>query len=218
MPRVHPELSDVAEGIVTVTPFGEQRADLNPITVRGGLSTAVRFATDNWGNAPLEISLIGKDDEGALTSEEAGEPTWMTFLATWLVLFLALFLAAAVEAGPFYLPFTNLRALVFPPQPSPVSVEVQAKQPPLPRLSNAPEDATVTILHGDLALTAIESPRGNGTPAPVVKPTDSGPERSRTWTSLRNEDGSSTIIPGRGRTRVLERSTPLTSLSLASVA
>ncbi|WP_433555646.1 hypothetical protein ACQPWY_24675 [Pseudonocardia xinjiangensis] len=35
VPREHPELSDVAEGTVTVTSFGDLRAEMNPVTVRG---------------------------------------------------------------------------------------------------------------------------------------------------------------------------------------
>jgi hypothetical protein len=70
VPREHPELSDVAEGTITVTPFGELRAEMNPVTVRGRLSALLRFTVNNRGNAPLEIRLVGKDDEGKLVFDE----------------------------------------------------------------------------------------------------------------------------------------------------
>ena len=66
VPREHPELSDVAEGTITVTPFGELRAEMNPVTVRGRLSALLRFTVNNRGNAPLDIRLVGRDDEDKL--------------------------------------------------------------------------------------------------------------------------------------------------------
>ena len=47
VPREHPELSDVAEGTVAVTPFGELRAEMNPVTVRGRLSALLRFTVND---------------------------------------------------------------------------------------------------------------------------------------------------------------------------
>jgi hypothetical protein len=74
VPRVHPELSDVAEGTVTVTPFAEIKADMIPVTVRGRLSARLRPTVENLGNAPLEARLIGRDDEDVLQFEEQTTP------------------------------------------------------------------------------------------------------------------------------------------------
>ncbi|MEV0908257.1 RICIN domain-containing protein [Streptomyces hokutonensis] len=66
-PRENPDLSNVAEGTLTVSAFGEMRAELLPVTVRGRLSGRPRVAVDNLGNSPLPAGISGKDDEDVLT-------------------------------------------------------------------------------------------------------------------------------------------------------
>lgn len=66
-PRESPELSNVAEGTLTVSVFGEMRAELLPVTVRGRLSGRPRVAVDNLGNSPLPAGISGQDDEDVLT-------------------------------------------------------------------------------------------------------------------------------------------------------
>ncbi|MFJ9630133.1 RICIN domain-containing protein [Streptomyces sp. NPDC101175] len=66
-PRENPELSNVAEGVLTVSAFGEMRAELLPVTVRGRLSGRPRVAVDNLGNSALSTGISGKDDEDVLT-------------------------------------------------------------------------------------------------------------------------------------------------------
>ncbi|MFJ9007922.1 hypothetical protein [Streptomyces canus] len=66
-PRENPELSNVAEGTLTVSAFGEMRAELLPVTVRGRLSGRPRVAVDNLGNSPLPAGISGQDDEDVLT-------------------------------------------------------------------------------------------------------------------------------------------------------
>ncbi|MER5431800.1 RICIN domain-containing protein [Streptomyces sp. NPDC002588] len=66
-PRENPELSNVAEGTLAVSAFGEMRAELLPVTVRGRLSGRPRVAVDNLGNSPLPARVSGQDDEDALT-------------------------------------------------------------------------------------------------------------------------------------------------------
>jgi hypothetical protein len=66
-PRENPELNNVAEGTLTVSAFGEMRAELLPVTVRGRFSGRPRVAVDNVGNSPLPVGISGKDDEDVLT-------------------------------------------------------------------------------------------------------------------------------------------------------
>lgn len=66
-PRENPELSNVAEGILDVSAFGEMRVELLPVTVRGRLSGRPRVAVDNLGNSTLPAQISGQDDEDVLT-------------------------------------------------------------------------------------------------------------------------------------------------------
>jgi hypothetical protein len=293
VPRVNAELSDVAEGTVSVAPFGELRADMNPVTVRGRLSAALQLTVDNRGNAPLHVRLDGRDDEDVLRFDEQDEPVQvppgvtgnpplrvrprrrrftgrserfpfsvtvtpadpdaaagaqpvqlrgtyvrLALIPTWLLLALiALLLAAAVAAGLLYLPFTNLQRFVFP-QPPPVVVAAPNVQPPQQVQPPAPQPAqqapqqvqpppppeqnqggqnqnlTVTIAHGDLALTAVDNPRGDGSPAPVVGPRNAGQETGRIWTLLQLQDGSVAIVPAATGNRVLEQPNPVDNSQL----
>jgi len=72
-PQQSPELSNVGEGVVTVSPFAEMRAELVPVTVRGRLSTRSRVAVDNLGNAPLPVGISGQDDEDVLAFRPSPE-------------------------------------------------------------------------------------------------------------------------------------------------
>ncbi|MET8949935.1 hypothetical protein ACWEO4_21950 [Streptomyces sp. NPDC004393] len=74
-PQQNPELSNVAEGVVTVSPFWEMRAELLPVTVRGRVSTRIRVAVDNLGNSPLPVGISGQDDEDVLAFRAAPETT-----------------------------------------------------------------------------------------------------------------------------------------------
>ncbi|WP_053763177.1 MULTISPECIES: hypothetical protein [Streptomyces] len=65
-PQQNPELSNVAEGVLDVSPYGDMRAELLPVTVRGRLSARFRVAVDNVGNAPLSVGISGQDDEEVL--------------------------------------------------------------------------------------------------------------------------------------------------------
>jgi hypothetical protein len=69
---VNPQLADVAECVVTVTPFGDLRAQMNPVTVRGRLSRFVRISVENRGNAPLSVDLVVLADEDVLRFDKGG--------------------------------------------------------------------------------------------------------------------------------------------------
>lgn len=118
VPREHPELSDVAEGTVTVTPFGDLRAEMNPVTVRGRLSALLRFTVNNRGNAPLEIRLVGRDDEDRLLFDERESSTLVP---------------AGVVGTPVLRVRPRRRRLTGKPQRYPFAVTV-----------TPPEDATAT--------------------------------------------------------------------------
>jgi hypothetical protein len=72
VPQVNSQLIDVAEATVTVTPFGELRAQLNPVTIRGRLSGFLRVDVENRGNTPLLVKLAGRDDEDVLRFDAGG--------------------------------------------------------------------------------------------------------------------------------------------------
>jgi hypothetical protein len=77
VPRVHPEISDVIEGTVTVSPFAEMRADMSPVTVRGRLSARLQLSVENRGNAPLPVTLQARDQEDALRFDDVAGPVWV---------------------------------------------------------------------------------------------------------------------------------------------
>ncbi|MFF0086990.1 RICIN domain-containing protein [Streptomyces canus] len=77
-PRENPELSNVAEGTLAVSAFGEMRAELLPVTVRGRLSGRPRVAVDNLGNSPLPARISGQDDEDVLTFRPVPETVRIT--------------------------------------------------------------------------------------------------------------------------------------------
>lgn len=74
-PQQNPELSNVAEGDVTVGPFLEMLAELVPVTARGRLSARFRLDVENRGNAPLPVGVSGQDDEDVLAFRAAPEAT-----------------------------------------------------------------------------------------------------------------------------------------------
>ncbi|GAA5141191.1 hypothetical protein [Pseudonocardia adelaidensis] len=167
---------------------------------------------------PFSVTMTPADPDtaaGAQPVQLRGTYVRLALIPTCLLLALtALLLAAAVAAGLLYLPFTNLQRFVFP-QPPPVVVAApnvqlpQQVQPPAPQPARqAPQQVqpppppeqnqggqnqrlTVTIAHGDLALTAVDSPRRDGSPAPVVGPRNAGGEAGRIWTLVRLRDAAS---------------------------
>ncbi|WP_431036171.1 hydrolase [Streptomyces sp. P6-2-1] len=66
-PTEHPEATTVPEGVVTVTPFTEVRAELVPPAVKGRFRGRPRLAVDNLGNVPLTASVNGGDNGDQLS-------------------------------------------------------------------------------------------------------------------------------------------------------
>lgn len=66
-PTEHPEATTVPEGVLTLTPFTEVRAELVPPTVRGRFRGRPRLAVDNLGNTEVTASLGGHDNGDQLS-------------------------------------------------------------------------------------------------------------------------------------------------------
>lgn len=64
--RENAALFDVVEGSVRVGAYGDVRAELFPITVRGRLSGRPGLTVRNLGNSWLEAALAARDDEDVL--------------------------------------------------------------------------------------------------------------------------------------------------------
>nr|WP_257002493.1 hydrolytic protein [Streptomyces sp. WZ.A104] len=60
LPAERPESVVVPEGTVTVEPFHELRAELEPRRRRGWLGARFRTAVQNKGNTPVDVALSGK--------------------------------------------------------------------------------------------------------------------------------------------------------------
>ncbi|GAA2493663.1 COG1470 family protein [Winogradskya humida] len=65
--RQNPAVFDVAEGSVTVSAFGDVRAELFPLTVKGRLAGRPGLTVRNLSNAPLTAVVQARDDEDVLT-------------------------------------------------------------------------------------------------------------------------------------------------------
>jgi hypothetical protein len=88
-PTEHPEAVAVPEGNLTVTPFGELRADMVPPVVKGRFRGRPRLAVDNLGNTAVTASLKGADSGDELSYELRPatvriEPGRAVFVATTL--------------------------------------------------------------------------------------------------------------------------------------
>lgn len=68
-PTEHPDEVTVPEGVLTVTPFSELRAELVPPTVKGRFRGRPRLAVDNLGNSRLTASISGTDNGENLAYE-----------------------------------------------------------------------------------------------------------------------------------------------------
>lgn len=68
-PTEHPEAVTVPEGILTITPFSEVRAELVPLTVKGRFRGRPRLAVDNLGNTKVTASVSGSDTGEHLSYE-----------------------------------------------------------------------------------------------------------------------------------------------------
>ncbi|MGH3902200.1 MAG: PASTA domain-containing protein [Pseudonocardiaceae bacterium] len=66
---IHGDVSDIARGQVTVTPFAELSAVLRPETSRGRRPARHRVSVTNGGNTPLNTQLAFRDQNGELTFE-----------------------------------------------------------------------------------------------------------------------------------------------------
>ncbi|NEA42507.1 hydrolase [Streptomyces sp. SID11385] len=66
-PTEHPEAVTVPEGVVTVTPFEEVRAELVPPVVKGRFRGRPRLAVDNLGNVKVTASVNGNDNGDQLS-------------------------------------------------------------------------------------------------------------------------------------------------------
>ncbi|MFJ4436709.1 hydrolase [Streptomyces sp. NPDC088923] len=66
-PTEHPEAATVPEGVVTVTPFEEVRAELVPPVVKGRFRGRPRLAVDNLGNVKVTASVNGSDNGDQLS-------------------------------------------------------------------------------------------------------------------------------------------------------
>ncbi|GAA0587893.1 RICIN domain-containing protein [Streptomyces crystallinus] len=68
-PAEHPEAVTVPEGVLTITPFSEVRAELVPVTVKGRFRGRPRLAVDNLGNTKVTASVSGSDTGDHLSYE-----------------------------------------------------------------------------------------------------------------------------------------------------
>ncbi|MEU4347948.1 RICIN domain-containing protein [Streptomyces sp. NPDC023838] len=68
-PTEHPQAVTVPEGILTITPFSEVRAELVPVTVKGRFRGRPRLAVDNLGNTKVTASISGSDNGEHLSYE-----------------------------------------------------------------------------------------------------------------------------------------------------
>lgn len=273
VPQVNPQVADVAECTITVAPFGELRAEMNPVTVRGRLSRFVRISVENRGNAELHVDLRGKDDEdvlrfdkggldslvvpagqvarpllrvrsirrrllarqksypfgvtvsptdeekaaGALPVELRGTYIQRSLLSKWVVLLVLLLLLAALLY--YLLPRLQNQAFVpLPPLPPPAVAGTPPPVPPTQGRRQGDEQAgnenlTVTIKRGNVALASIVDPRGDGGPAPVLRPAD-GRGRDQIWHILQLGDGIVAIVPDGTTDIVLEQPNPNDSSQL----
>lgn len=270
VPQVNSQLTDVAECSVTITPFGELRAQMTPVTLRARLSGFVRISVENRGNMPLMVNLEGKDDEdvlrfdkggidavrvpaatlsrpqlrirsvrrrliarqvrypfavtvspvneesaaGALPVELRGTYIQRSLLSRWVVLLvLLLFLAALLYYLLYLLPSLQNPVLGLQSPPGAVAVA----PPPAgqtPPQQNGQDDRqvedqnlTVTIRHGNVALASIVDPRGDGGPAPVLRPAERG-EGDQIWQLLQVGDGRVAVVPASATDNVLEQPNP----------
>ncbi|OSC60211.1 hydrolytic protein, partial [Streptomyces sp. BF-3] len=62
LPAERPESVVVPESTVTVEPFHELRAELEPRRRRGWLGARFRTAVQNKGNTPVDVALAGRQD------------------------------------------------------------------------------------------------------------------------------------------------------------
>ncbi len=62
LPAERPESVVVPESTVTVEPFHELRAELEPRRRRGWLGARFRTAVQNQGNTPVDVTLAGRQD------------------------------------------------------------------------------------------------------------------------------------------------------------
>ncbi|MFI9269960.1 peptidoglycan-binding protein [Kitasatospora sp. NPDC052896] len=69
LPSEQPEAVVVVEGVLSVLPFGELRAELVPPVSKGRLRARPQLAVDNLGNTPVTVSLAGKDAGNQLDFE-----------------------------------------------------------------------------------------------------------------------------------------------------
>ncbi|MFC0434194.1 hypothetical protein [Kutzneria buriramensis] len=65
--REDPEGSVVDEGVITVAPFIDLRAEVTPRTSHGRMSGRHELVIDNLGNCPAEVELIATDTEERLS-------------------------------------------------------------------------------------------------------------------------------------------------------
>ncbi|MFK8911494.1 hydrogenase expression protein, partial [Streptomyces sp. YS-3] len=68
-PTEHPGAVTVPEGVLTITPFSEVRAELVPVTVKGRFRGRPRLAVDNLGNTKVTASVSGSDTGEHLSYE-----------------------------------------------------------------------------------------------------------------------------------------------------
>ncbi|MGH3875149.1 MAG: PASTA domain-containing protein [Pseudonocardiaceae bacterium] len=66
---LHPEVSDVAPGQLTVTPFHELSAVLTPEVSRGRTPSRHQVCVTNGGNTPVDARLAYRDENAELTFE-----------------------------------------------------------------------------------------------------------------------------------------------------
>ncbi len=64
---IHTDVSDVARGQLTVTPFHELRAVLTPEISRGRTPARHQVSMTNGGNTPVDTQLAFRDQDGELT-------------------------------------------------------------------------------------------------------------------------------------------------------
>lgn len=66
-PTEHPEATTAPEGVLTITPFTELKAELVPPTVRGCFRGRPKLAVDNLGNTKVTASIRGSDTGDTLS-------------------------------------------------------------------------------------------------------------------------------------------------------